>query len=535
MKLKIQRLLLSAIAVGIIFTACKENDDLGAPDRLFRPIPVITTGGTWVKLSWERYTGSLSYELVLTEDSTFQTGLTSATTEDTEYTFDHLNYNTNYYVRMVAHGDKIQSGNIRVDFKTAKYPTKLLTPASNDYIDEQIRVKWGDASYDRLDVYEGKEFVKSVELTADDNEARQVIVRDLEPTTTYTVKVYLGDAYLGEMDYTTLAAQLFEGDYVDLRSLDPSTAYSKLTQAYFNELSEQYPNGFILVLAGGTKYEFVTVNLSTSVKIVTGLSFEGSAILECRGNFAVAAGANVGRIDLENITVTDHPSALKTSANFGGTYMFNFNQANGILGELSMINCDIRYKRGVIRAQVATQIGKITIDNCIIDSIGGYGVVNADHAQAYFTSVVIKNSTIAHAEKILIASKPIPTDLCSSITMENLTVCYAPKGEGNYIIDYNNQTLPNGLTMRNCIFGAGWDSRIRGMRSASTIVSISDSYKTNDLLWTLNAATNEPQNPIAELTELNDATTGVFADPQNVNFKVTNATLAGRIGDPRWW
>jgi hypothetical protein len=280
-------------------------------------------------------------------------------------------------------------------------------------------------------------------------------------------------------------------------------------------------------------YEFATINLGASVKFITGLSFEGSAILEDNGSFAAVAGANIPIISFDNITFTDHSGSPRDAGNYGGRYVFNFNQAGAKISELIMNNCDIRYKRGVIRAQVATQIDKITIENCVIDSIGGYGITNADHAEAYFKDIVIKNSTIAHAEKVVVASKPSPTDLCNSVVWENLTVCYAPKGTGNYLIDYNSQTLPGGLTIKNCIFGVGWDSTIRGMRSATTNITVDNSFRAGDLEWTLNAS-DEPQYPI-DLERLSETTTALFADPQNLNFKVTHATLVNRIGDPRWW
>ncbi|MDR2804838.1 MAG: fibronectin type III domain-containing protein [Dysgonamonadaceae bacterium] len=534
MKLKIQRLLFPAIALMLMFTACNE-DDLGTPPRLFRPVVEGTVGGTWIKITWERYTGTNSYNIELSDAADFTNILANISTEGEEYTFENLWYNTQYHIRIQGIGDGITSEPVIYTGKTAKFPTKLLSPTASDCIDTQIRVKWEVESYDNLQVYIGKEYIKTIDLTAEDNDEKIVIIRDLNPSTTYTIQAYLGDEYLGEMDYNTVISQIIEGDYVDLRSLDPSEAYSVLTQTYFTELEAQYPNGLTVVLSGGTRYEFATINFGASVKFITGLSFEGSAILEDNGSFAIVSNANIPLISFDNIIFTDHPSSPRDAGNFGGRYVFNFNQANGKLGELILRNCDIRYKRGVIRAQVATQIDKITIENCVMDSLGGYGVTNADHAEAYFKEVVIKNTTISHAEKIAIASKPSPTNLCNSVIMENLTVCYAPKGEGNYIIDYNNQTLPGGITIKNCIFGIGWDSKIRGMRSATTNITVDGSFRTSDLEWTLNASTGEAQNPISDLERLSETTTALFADPQNTNFKITNSALLNKVGDPRWW
>ncbi|MDR1527796.1 MAG: fibronectin type III domain-containing protein [Dysgonamonadaceae bacterium] len=536
MKLNIQRLLFPAIALMLMVTACNEENDLGTPPRLFRPVVEGSMGGTWIKLTWDRYTGTQSYNIQLSDDTDFTNILENASTEDVEYTFEGLRYNTQYYIRIQGIGDGIQSEPVTYTGKTAKYPTHLLSPASSDCIDTQVRVKWETEYYDNLKVYIGKEYIKTVDLTAEDNDEKTIIVRDLNPSSTYTIQAYREEAYLGEMDYTTVAAQVIEGDYADLRSLDPAEAYSKLTQTYFDELEAQYPGGFTVILDGGIHYEIGTVNFSTNFSLVTGLSLAGNAIIEHNGGIGIKADANVGFITLNNLIFTDHPSSPRNGGNFGGKYAIDIRgtTANAKIGELNIVGCDIRYKRGMFRAQSPVEIGKITIDNCIIDSMGGYGITNADHANAYFKEVIIKNSTIAHAEKILVASKPTPTDQCHSIVLENLTVCYAPKGEGNYMIDYNNQTLPGGITVKNCIFGIGWDSKVRGMRSATTNIAIDNSFRAGDLEWTVNASTGEPQNPI-DLERLTETTAALFADPQNLNFKITHDALVNKVGDPRWW
>jgi hypothetical protein len=216
MKLKIQRLLFLAIASMLMFTACHE-DDLDTPPRLFRPVASGTLGGTWLKMTWERYTGTLSYNLQLSDVADFTNIMEDVSTEEVEYTFEDLQYNTQYYIRIQGIGNGITSAPVTYSGRTSKFPTKLLSPAASDCIDTQIRVKWETESYDSLKVYIGKEYVKTVDLTAEDNEEKVFIIRDLDPTTTYTVHAYREDAYLGEMDYKTVAAQVIEGDYVDLR------------------------------------------------------------------------------------------------------------------------------------------------------------------------------------------------------------------------------------------------------------------------------------------------------------------------------
>jgi hypothetical protein len=542
--LKFKLLLILVMISAGFFTACDSKDDLGTPDRLFRPvITETTTSVSWIRFKWDRFEGAKSYELILSVDS-FATAMQTVTVDTTFYTFENLEYDTKYYLRIRSFGENnMESQFMEKIISTLKWPTKLKDPISSDYVDRSIRVRWVEEDYDRLEIYADKtNLVQTVELTVEDNtsgdnDEKSIIVRELEPSTAYIVRAYIGETFMGEMAYTTLAEQIFDGDYIDLRGLPADETYTQLTQAHFDEWAEQYPNGYTVVLDGGIRYEIGTVNFAVNFKMVTGLSLAGNAIIEHNGGIGIKASANVGFITIDNIIFTDHPRSLRDGDNFGGKYAIDVRGTNvdTRLGELNLIGCDIRYKRGLLRAQSAVVIDKILIENCVIDSMGGYGVTNADHAEAYFKDIIIRNSTIAHCEKIVVASKPVPTDRCNSVVMENLTVCYAPKGTGNYIIDYNNQALSGGITIKNCIFGAGWDSEIRGMRSSTNNISVDNSFRAGDMKWFMNASTGEPQNPIDDLQQMTETTDVLFADPQNVNFKVTHNTLVNKVGDPRWW
>jgi len=528
MKKIFSKLLILTLLSSFVFTSCKDEEDLGAAPRLFRPIVSGSVSGTWIILSWDKYDGTEYYKVQMSEFEDFSVIAEDIQIAESTYTFENLQYNTTYYFKVQAFGSGLQSEPITLSQKTSKLPTKLQSPASNDMIDTQIRVKWDEIDYDRMDVYIGKEFVKSVTISSDENADKTKIITDLTPLTTYTVKVYAGDEYKGEMDYKTVAAQAFEGDYVDLRGLSADEAYSKLTQAYFDELAAQYPNGITVVLEGGMEYEIPTINMSVKTKIVTGLSFLGRAIWRFNGGIGVKPDIYVPSITLEGLIVTDHPSALANSSNFGGKYLLDVRSTttNNKIDELNIINCDVRYKRGFLRAQSAVEVGKVYIEDCLIDSMGGYGVTNADHNQAYFGQIIVKNSTIAHCEKIFVSTKPSPVDKTSAITVENCTFCYAPKGTG-YVFDLNNQNVTGGLTMKNCLFGTGWDTATPNcLRSATTSFTYDKNYRTSDMNW---------NNAIADVEQITESTEALFAAPGDLNFKITKSDFVNKIGDPRWW
>lgn len=522
----------------MLFTiACSDDDELGEPDRLFRPIVNGTTvAGTWLTISWDKYQGTNAYHIELSEYEDFSQILVDEVIEVDEYTFEGLQYNTSYYVRLTALGNGIESRPITYKATTTKFPTKLLSPSISDCIDTQVRMKWDEIEYDSMRVFIGKKYIKTVEVSAENNASKELIVKELLPDTVYTIKAYTDNDYLGEMDYTTVPDQVFDGAFDDLRGLDAGEARTKLTQAYFDELADLYPEGVTVVLEGGANYDVGTVNISVKTRIVTGLSLQGRAVIHHNGGIGVAAGSTFQSLTLENLIVTDHNDAPASSGNFGGKYLLDIRGTteSTAVEEINIINCDVRYKRGFLRAQSAIQIQKFTIDNCVIDSIGGYGVVNADNTKAYLDNVVIRNTTIAHAEKVLVCAKPDRSP--NSLLMENLTICYAPKGSG-YIIDWNGKEVSGGIIIKNCIFGTGWSDTVNGMRSASNSVLVDNCFSTSDLNWVMNATTNEPNNPIKDLELLNLTTDQVFENAQEINFGFKDAAsqLNGKVGDPRWW
>lgn len=518
---------LLALSFVLLFSACKE-ESLGEPDRLFRPIVSGTVGGTWLTASWDRFDGSLQYKVEFSEYEDFSIILKDTLTHETFFTVHGLDYNTNYYFRVKALGNNIESRPVIYATRTSKLPTKMKVPASNDMIDTQARVIWEEVSYDSLRVFINKQHIKTFHLSEKDNLDKVFIVTGLEPSTTYTIKAYGDGDYKGEQDYTMAAPQVFEGDYVDLRGIDLEEAYTMLNQTFFDSIATLYPGGMTVVLEGGTHYQIPTINMSVNTKIVSGLSFLGRAVWEFYGGIGIKPDVNLQYVILDGLIVTDHPSALRESSNYGGKYLLDIRGTTPEtkVQEFKVVNSDVRYKRGFMRAQSSVQIEKVTIENCIIDSMGGYGVVNADNAGSYIKNVFVKNTTISHSDKIFVDTKSVPTDMLNSVWLENLTIC--TKGS-NYILDYPSKTIPGGITIKNCLFGNVDGGTPKGMRSEATMFTIEDNYRAADVLWT---------NPI-DIDALPQSTAEIFENPSEMNFRFkssfTNNKVVGKLGDPRWW
>jgi len=177
-----------------------------------------------------------------------------------------------------------------------------------------------------------------------------------------------------------------------------------------------------------------------------------------------------------------------------------------------------------------TTVSNFTVNNCIFDSLAGYGVITVDNASCKADNITITNSTIYKAEKIITSKSA-----SNSVTLQGLTINEAPGGSGNYVIDYNSATISTPVIIKDCILGIGKTSSgsiaVRGARMSNGSFLVTNTYSTSD--YTLQAAT---PNPIPDLIPYTMKSTEIWQDPFNGNFKLTDATLVSKsVGDPRGW
>lgn len=524
------------------FTSCDPEETLEPAPRLFRPSSILLeSGGNWIQAVWLKIKGASNYQLEISRDSFLTIDKTAETTEP-RYIFEDLQWDVTYQVRIKCIGEDITSEYfVCEDVVVADFPTKLVNIATDDIIDNSVIVRWTNQTepYTTLKVYtESDSLVKTVTLTAEEYAVGSKVISGLSAGKDYKVMAFVGDEYLGKKRFTTKPAQDFGQNVIDLRSLIPDSAYTKLTQLFMDSVcNANSGQKFTIVLDGGVKYKIPTLNVSKNVDLVitTGLSFAGNAIMVVNSNFGIMAAETVNSITISNVIFIDGVDAgkKKTDANYGGTYLFNFNQAGGNLNSLLLSGCDIRYKRGVVRLQTTATLNTVTIENCLIDSIGGYGIVNIDNAASTVLDIVVKNSTISHADKIFVGSKP--TISPNSLTMENVTTCFAPSS-GVYIADFNGKAVPGGITLKKCLFGMGKDGLgINGVRSSNAPLTVDQCYRASDLIWYSAAGAVAPASPLNDVLDCGLTTAALFASPATINYKITAPSLVNKIGDPRWW
>jgi hypothetical protein len=180
----------------------------------------------------------------------------------------------------------------------------------------------------------------------------------------------------------------------------------------------------------------------------------------------------------------------------------------------------------------ATTVSNFIVNNSILDSLAGYGVLTVDNVTCKVENISFTNSTIYKAEKV-ITSKQNST----SVLIENCTFNEAPLGNSsNYYVDYSTSgtnNVTNGITINNCIFGIGkWSNgaiTVKDIRAnAATTVNGSNNFRTADHL--------SAGNDLPNITTYTRASNLLWEDPSSGNFRIADNSFPGRsnAGDPRW-
>ena len=560
-------LLFVAATVGMgTFVSCSDDDDLANADALFRPI--ITDDNIemgldenlvpYMNVKWDNYTDANQYTVsVAPADASVAEKV--ITTSELSCHFDGLEYDKEYFINISAANTNtgLSSKAYSITATTPDYPTNLYSIQATDIIDIAARVRWTPGVYyDRLRILnDDDEVVTEVALTEEDNAAAQKVVYGLSPKTSYRVEAYVGDSYKGKKRFTTAASEKFSGEVIDLRGLDETTAWKWFSvgsgSAYANTLdslikTEYQDKDITIVLEGGAKYRIATIELPATtgvITFVTGMSLAGEAQMGVEGNFRVAGDSYVGGVEFNKIAFTDTESKPRTDQHYGATYIFNMNQSGGNLGTVKFQDCSIKYKRGICRIQTAATIENVFIDNCVIDSISGYGITNADNGKADIQNVKITNTTVSNAEKICVGTKGLQPN---SLVVENCTFVYTI-ADAKPFFDFkssNWSSFKEKFTFKNCLIGmagrnkeelattgiAGWSGDLQP--------ECEDIYYTSDLLW--QPVSDEDPSPRAAFpgTALSTNTSQTFKDPLKSDFTVITNELGGskaKPGDPRWY
>lgn len=574
-----------------VFTACEDDNNLGEAPRLFSPVVSVSANANSLECTWQGIKGAKSYKLSLERElpSTDESGTvlseTIRTVEITvdetgltpfsPYTFEDLDWDERYRVAIQAFGADKQSNTYTCEFVSVNYPTKVKTVT--DIVDTGVKIEWASSEGETTDLAYINVFERNEDgtltpywgetenegevepatmsraegeeteapkyyytLTDEDRANGYVEVYGLQSSTPYRVIAYNEDGeYRGRRDFKTQTAEVYPDPSLvrDLRGLDEEVADTIMCTDFFNEL----PEGAIVILKGGRKYVTKgTPKITKSVTIKTGMSLSGKATLSMSG---FASQGDIANIKFENVKMTCLASDDLTS-NFGGRYLFNHSN-DGTIGNFILENVDIKYMRGLIRTRKAGQrYNNVIINNCTMDSIGGYGIAQCDEKDTHIDNFTMTNSTVSNAQRLLRAAK----DDCSfdKILIENCTI-YAVGGDeskdvANFLFDFGKSEKQNPnlvLNMNNCILGGVYmhgstPLPVKAFQCNQGIAAYVGVYVTTDVKWDVDKEGNLLNFSSEEDMTLSDK--DIWVNPAALDFTLKNAQLpCAAAGDPRWW
>ncbi|HET9570361.1 MAG TPA: DUF5123 domain-containing protein [Bacteroidales bacterium] len=519
---------LAAILGGL--TSCGEEDLLGTAPRLFRPSStVLSSDGNWILAQWDKNADAKYYQLELSRDS-FATIDRIDTTANGFLLIQNVNWDQTYQVRIKAVGTTLESDYfVCSEVVVADYPTLLKDVPSDDIIDNSVIMRWtaGTSPYTSFKVYSPTDsLIDTVAVTPAEYAQGFKIVSGLTGGTPYKVEAFINNVYCGKKRITTKAAQSFENP-VDLRNINDEAADSMLTDKYINSLPV-VDGVTTIVLKGGMNYFMTLDSIVRSLKFVTGYSFAGKATL--RMSNACDLYGNINSLSFENVNIFG-VEANKTTANYGGSYVYNGSRALTI-GSLSFVNCTIKYLRGVCRIKsTGAFINNFIMDNCITDSIGGYGIATTDATGAQIKNMSVTKSTMIRTDIFLKNQK---TDT-STVFVDYCTFYNTPKTattatSGTHYLDFSGKNIKS-VTFKNCLLGPG-NGFPMGIKSLSITEKIMDNnYTTTDATWFTTTTTST--SILIDAADAGITSTNLWRNLSTGDLKIVGA-FTKAVGDPRW-
>lgn len=502
-----------------IYISCKKKDDT-APSRLFRPVIAgeLTADSNTVVASWQKIAGAAAYALELSRD-TFRTTDLSLSLDTNAAVVKKLLFNQLYQVRVKAIAADTLLNSKWSDLGAVKTLSSILkVPGIDDITYNSVRVRWTTkgAAVTSIKIVKAADnaLVSTVALTAGDLVNEFKVAEGLEASTRYIIFLYSGNEERGYADFTTKAP--FSGTIVDLTAITGRPGVLADTLPLI-------PSGSTVLLKRGETYNISsTVSLNKSLVIMSApdLSNTTQAKIFFTSNFNFEAGTVIDSLEFNDIYLLGD--------NYGGRYVFN-NSNSATVGKIKFVNSRAEIFRGMVRLQSGTtNVNDFIIDNCIIDSIGNYFILNIG-ASSRINHISITNSTIYKVEGVIASAQGSAAVLISDCTFSE-----APLGNSkNYYVDYNANEVANGITVSNCIFGIGKDSKgaitVKDVRAgAGTVIGASNNYRTSDHL----SAGNDFPNIITYTRPALQ----LWQAPGIGDFKIADNAYPGRnsTGDPRW-
>ena len=509
----------------LFVSACTKIEELGEAPRLFRPVlkESLLADGNWIKASWQPVKGASSYTAQISTD-TFKTIAATLKVDSNVALFENLKWEKLYQVQVRANAmDTSKNSGISSlgAIKTARFPTILNIPALADVNDNSVKVSWTNsgATVTEIRILSGTDSssIATVAVNSNDVANAYKVISGLKSSTSYIIFLYSGTAVRGWANFSTKAS--LQGIIIDLRDF---TGVPSLLMDTVPDI----PSGSIILLKRGETYAIsATLSLNKTLTFTAGadLMNPNPPIISFANNFNIVAGSNIDSLVFSDV--------ILRGTDYSSKYVFNINTACNI-GKIRFENCLAEIFRGVLRTQSQPVIiGKIEMNNCTVDSVKDYGVINIDVATSRADYITVTNSTVYNTQKFIVSRNN-----SIAVLVDNCSFNDNPLGNSAYMIDYSTagtNNVTNGITVNNCIFGAGKNNAGSTLAkdyraNAATVVNASNNFRTSDRI--------SGGGDLPNIITVANTTLELWQNPVGGNFKIIDKTFAGRSssGDPRW-
>lgn len=444
----------------VLLYACSEDDEkTSVPTRLFGPVlneDLFAVDNT-VVVDIANFKEAVGYMVEVSRDSfstveyTIQSDI-GLVTIDEATVGEELFWNMLYQVRARAFAQDAMYDSKVSDFgsvRTERFPSILNDPASYDVIDTQARVSWEliGAAVTSINVFAADDFrlenplLPERVVTTEEQDAGEAIVSGLEPETEYQIAIYSDEILRGWVNYTTREADIdpTSPGVIDIREDESPDAVINAFNAA--------PDNAIILVKHGNEYNAPSGQIDKAITIQAAQGFgEQKAKLLFSSNFDIVSGANISHLRFVGLEVR--------GTNWESKYVMNMSK-EGFLGEISFEDCFVTSFRGVVRQKdAASTIDNYLINNSVLDSINGYGVISVDNTAAKLNNFSITNSSVNHTAYFVVSKNNF-----ESLNVSDCSFANTPN-TGREIFRFRESgqdNVTNGISILNSIFGHSWD------------------------------------------------------------------------------
>lgn len=531
-----------------LFLFSCEEEEVFPRTRLFQPVlnENLLAQGNMIIVNMGNMKNAVSYSIEVSRDSFITTDYTIET--DTHYVEinealvgEPLFWNTLYQIRVTAHADSPEYDSHPSDLgsvRTDRFPSILQVPESYDVTDVAARVTWeilglpvtGIRIYSAEDLRLQTPLWEEYKVTKEEQDTGEVIVTGLEPMTEYQIAIYSGEELRGWVNYVTKVPDIDPSgpNVIDLRdNTSPDAVINAVAMA---------PDGAVILVRRGSSYELPEDDLTKSITIRAAYGFGAQkAKLYTSGNWNIADGSVIDHIRFIDLELRGE--------DYTGDYIFNPNRDDITVREVSFVNCEIGTVRGIMRIRGTVSIDEFNITDCVVDSIGSYGILTADtnpsddetKPTAHVNHITLKNSTFNHIQAGITSRNNSQSILLEGCTFANFIK------SGSYIFRYRggdgNNNVMDGIVIRDCIFGRGWYEgetdtyEIKGKDGLeNSTIQLTNIYTTQEFGFYSNEIVGFP------IGNYSGTQTDLWVDPSHNDFNFKDQSFSGKFdtGDPRW-